>query len=264
MTTTTFRQLIRSLLPSWLRTGEGELVQHSLMLEIDGHRERARLAARCGWPTLGPSDALAYQSRDRKIVRGIDESNAGFALRLIPWLDDHKVRGNPFAMLGQLQDYLNVAAGTLARTVDRRGNWFTITAAGAESVLWDQANWIWDAIAAAPQWARGWVILYMTGGTLPFGPTPLLGAATLWGGAIGTAGYTIGSTATPGQIASIKAIVREWAPAGIHPEWIILALDAASFAPASPEPTATWATWGAGAPLTASRLATARYVYATG
>lgn len=257
----TFRKLAKWLLPWWLTTEEGERVAHSLALLLDAFRCRLWLSARARFPQHCPPDALQYLGRDRQIVRGIDEMDASYGARLIPWLDHHRVRGNPFALLEQLRAYCNVTDGVLARTVDRRSNWFTIAADGTRSYLLDQGNWDWDDVAATPRWARGWVILYMTGGTEPFEPGPDWGDVDLWGGAWGTPGYTWGTTATPGQIAALRSIVHAWKPGGTMPQWIILAFDPASFNPASPEPDGTWGNWSVAG--VAARLDTARYVSPT-
>lgn len=255
----TFRRLVRYLLPTWLRTGEGDAHTAALATVLDAFYARAILAAKSGLPAKGPDDALAYQSRDRKITRGINETAAGFAARLIPWLDNHRVRGNAFAMLEQLRAYCNVPGGIMVRAVDRRGNWYTIAADGTKSVLWAQANWTWDTIAASPQWARGWVIIYPNADGLPWAATPKWGDGGAWGD-----GRTWGTTATPGQVADVRAIVREWKPGGTRCEWIIVAFNPASFNPAAPEPDGTWDRWGKGSPHVKNRLATARYWKGTG
>ena len=252
----TFRRMIANKLPAWLRSGEGGLVAYTLAWMLDAFRDRARLAIFVRFPQWCPPDALAPHGRDRGIVRGIYDTDESYAARLIPWLDYHKRRGNPWAMLEQLQAY---CGGVMVRTVDRRGNWFTIAADGTQTYTPATGTWIWDSTAASPEWARGWVIIYCTNG-VPFSEGPKLGDTSLWGGAIGTEGYTIGSTATPGQIAALRAIVEDGRPAGFHAEWIILAFDPASFNPTSPEPDASWAGWAKGSPAVASRLSTARYI----
>ena len=259
----TFRQLFESLLPDWLSTGEGGLSQYALGTMMDLYAERTRLGVLVRFPASAPTDALAAISRDRKFLRGIGESDAGFATRVLPWLDEHRVRGNPWALMRQLRGYANAAIRV--RTVDAKGNWFTIEANGSTSALIAQANWDWDGAPAA-QWSRFWVIVYPTAAGAPWGPAGVWGSATLWGAGLwGNPVATLGTTATPAQVADVRRIVAEWKPEGTKCEWILTAFDAASFdptVPAQPTPApAEWGHWGriVGATFVPARIKTARY-----
>jgi hypothetical protein len=56
----------------------------------------------------GQYDSLPALGADRRIARGPNESDAGYAARLILWLDSvkgHPTRGGPYAMLAQLHGY---------------------------------------------------------------------------------------------------------------------------------------------------------------
>ena len=266
-----FRRAFYKLLPTWLGGGqpspsatvdedEGERVQYSLGVTIDAFLERCRQGVLARYPEHCPADALAYHGRDRKIVRGINESADSYAERLLRWLDDHRVRGNPFALLEQLQAYCNV--DLMVRTVDTRGNWFTIAADGTRSVLLDQGNWDWDG-AAASEWGRFWVIIYPPATGELWNQTPNWGDADLWGGEWGRAGYTWGSTATPDQVQAVRSIVRQWKPAGTTCEWVVLAFAPASFDPTDaspPNPDGDWGIWHERVnPAVPVRLGTASY-----
>lgn len=276
-----FRRAFHRLAPSWLTGGpvpspvgtapldapEAERVWFSLFLMLDMYAERARQGLLARYPEATrsasgatytpPDDALPPIGRDRQIVRGINEPRATYALRLKRWLDTHAKRGNPFALCSELAAYCGQPLRI--RTVDRRGNWFTIESDGTRSYVLDSGNWNWDGAPASPRWARGWVILYPPATLWTVGP--VIGDPELWGGAIGTPGYTIGCTATPDQARSIQSIVRDWKPAGTKCEWIVVAFDDASFDPGAPEPDGLWGPWSktvAGVQVP-SRLDTARY-----
>lgn len=255
---TRFTTSFRKLAPSWLTTGEGELVRFSLGLQLNQACDRAYQATRARMPAYAPIDANGPMGRDRKIVRGIDEPAAAYAERMIRWLDDHKTRGNPFALAKQLRAYCQ--ADVMIRTVDRRGNWFTIEADGTQAMSLATGNWLWDTTAASPQWARFWVIIYPTAAGLPWTVGPRWGDAD----AIYSASRTWGTSATPEQVAAVRSIVREWKPAGTRCESIIIAFDPASFDPAAPEPDGTWSLWSKGDPRVKNRLDTARYWKGTG
>ena len=247
-----FRGAYENLLPSWLRTDEGEKVAYSLGLLCDAFAERLRLGLLARFPQFAPPDALGPLGRDRVIRRGINEPDEAYAQRLVRYLDDHAVQGNPYALMDQLAAYCQ--ASVRIRTVDRRGNWFTRERDGSRSVLLNQANWDWDGGSLA-QWSRFWVIIYPTAANEPWGPS-VGGSPASW-----PAGGTIGTTATPDQVASVRSIIREWQPDGTRCEWIAIAFDDTSFSPAAPEPDGHWANFGvdnAGA-YEIARLTSARY-----
>jgi hypothetical protein len=240
-----FRGLFEKLLPWWLQSGDGGAVSYSLGLMLDLFAERMLLSLKARFPDYAPSDALTQLSRDRKIVRGRNESDAAFAVRLKLWLDSHRIRGNPFALMKQLRAYCQT--DLLIRTVDRRGNWFEIAADGTQTVYRAVGNFDWDGTAAT-SWSRFWVIIYPNGGTVPWAPSGVLGATnpTLWGTGkvLGSAGRTIGTTATSSDVAAVRTICKQWKPANAICEWIIIAYDETFFAPAESGPVGYFGNWG--------------------
>jgi hypothetical protein len=258
-----FLTAFQKYVPSWLSKGEGGLVGSSLAQQMEDMRVRAKLALVARFPeyaaTYVDDAALAAIGRDRRIVRGINEPAASYAARLVRAIDDHRTQGNPYTMLRQIQAYLQ--ARCVVRTVDRRGNWYSLDGDGNASSLLKTGNWDWDGRAASPEWARFWVIIYPEDGIKPWRPSGLWGDATLWGdGLWGHADKCIGLTATPDQMSSLKSIIRDWKPAGTTCEWMIVAFDPDTFDPAiSMDINGEWGTWGnhTGGPV---RLETARYI----
>jgi hypothetical protein len=255
-----FRLTRRSLAPRWLTEGEGELVGYALDLMKDAFVERLRLGLLARLPfndrnrtTTAPPDALVAMGRDRRVARGLEETDASYAARLLTWLDDRKTAGNPFALMERVAEYTGPLCAF--RTVDARGNWFTREADGSRSFTLDAGNWDWDGVPVTTQWSRFWLIIYPNGLWTEGGDWGDVGAE--WG----TAGRSWGSTATPDEVASVRAIVADWKPAGTRCVNIILALDPSSFDPSAPEPDGLWARWsktvdGVQVP---ARLSTARY-----
>jgi len=247
-----FREIFYDLCPSWLKSGESELVQYSLQLMHDVWAERFQLSYEADLPEYAPEDALAYMGRDRGIRRGINEPSAAYAARLLRYLDDHKTQGNPFALMDQLYAYLQTSGVTL-RTVDRRGNWFTRAASGTRGVGLDLANWDWDGGSLA-NWGRFWVVVFSDTG--PWSSQWLHGAP----GSDSKSGTT---TATADEIAGVMTIIREWKPAGTRCEWVIVCFDSpgTSFGPETgDDPLGTWGRWSdAAASARPVRDADARY-----
>lgn len=269
MSATSFRLLRRAMGPRWLVADgdEGEAVGYSLDLIKDAWLDRLRRGLLARFPQNGPNgetaptDALTAMGRDRRLVRGISETDAAYALRLRRWLDDRKVAGNPFALMQKLAEYCGPLPSF--RTVDARGNWFSRAADGTISVSLAQANWDWDGLAVGKRWARFWVVIYPNGlwteSAYDWGDL----AGPGWGEA--TSG-TWGSTAEADQIATIKHIVNDWKPGGTRCVNIILAFDPTSFDPAGAPHAAGLpdGLWQRGSKTVdgvrvPSRLSTARY-----
>lgn len=248
MTWQGFRDAHQKLTPSWLRDEtEGERLLWSLETLLDASLERVRQSVKARFPEHGPLDALSYHSRDRRIVRGLGELPEVFARRMLSWLDEHRVRGNPFALMRQLRAYCN--AEVRVRVVDRRGNWYTLDRDGTTSYLLAQGDWDWDG-GAASRWARFWVIIYPTAAGEPWTTGSQWGDPGLvWGDPT----KTWGTSATPQQVADVRRIVRDWKPAGTRCEHIIIAFDDDSFQPGGVDlPDGTWGS-------ARNRLDTARY-----
>lgn len=261
-----FRILRKFLGPAWLtQNGDSALVGYSLDLLKDAFADRLKSGLLARFPQQDPTgtpaaeDALAAMGNDRRIVRGINEPAARYAVRLIRWLDDWKQAGNPFALLRQLSAY--TGPGPAFRTVDVRGNWFSLDVEGNLSAVINQANWDWDSDPNALQrWSRFWVVIYPNGLWLP-GPK--------WGDAgmtWGMPGRTWGSTATSDEVTSVKGIVADWKPAGTRCVNIIIAFDNSTFLPLAPRdgtgmPDGHWGHWSkvAGGEVVPARLSTARY-----
>lgn len=91
--------------PPWLATGNNEKLLYAIALLADvcGDAMTAALAMR--FPGLYSYESLPVIGRERRITRGPYETDAGYASRLRRWLDDHRRRGGPYAMLAQLHAY---------------------------------------------------------------------------------------------------------------------------------------------------------------
>lgn len=268
----TFRTTRKWMGPSWLTDGEGGLVGYALDLVKDASMKAFVLGLRARFPqdpadptgqTTAPPDALAAIGRDRRMQRGIFETDVEYAARLPTWLDERKTAGNPFTLMRQLHAYTGTAHGCSFRTVDARGNWYSRAADGSQSAVLKAGNWNWDNRPTDDQgrtrWSRFWVVIYP--GTL-WGPSPFNWGDTAgprWGG---SSSSTLGSTATPEQIATLRALVLDWMGAGKRCVNIILAFDPATFDPASPEPDGLWEHWSkvVGGVRVPARLSTARYL----
>jgi len=204
--------------------------------------ERFRLSLEARFPSFAPNDALAKLGRDRLIMRGRNEPRAGYAARLIRYLDDLRIAGSPFALIEQVFHYLQTPGATI-RTVDDFGNWFERAANGDTSAL-TNGDWNWDGATMR----RFWLIIINGPWTYHWDPSQGAASST--------------TIATADEIASIMSLVKTWSPAGTQCNWIIIAQGSPEviFVPGSPfNPDGTWGDWAQGSPMRPSRSSTARY-----
>jgi len=249
-----FRNTFKRICPAWLwggakpETGEGERVLWTLGLLEDAVAEAWRQSLLASMPSFAPSDALTLLGRDRGIVRGINEPDEAYAARMLTFLEDNKQRGMPHALGRQLQAYCQ--APVAVRIVDNNGNWFTLDRDGSTSYRLRNGDWNWDG--QPWNWARFWVLIYMTPDGRPWSHTwdPTLGASD------GT------TTATADQIASVLSIVRAWSPAATQCQFVMI-VDGEPSDTLGPDlpgnPDGTWGEWAFGNLLRPSRSTKARY-----
>lgn len=108
----TYRATGNKTLPRWLRKGfDGPVgiagkVMYALFIVIDDCASMLIAGVKRRFPGyLGEYDSLPLIGAQRRIARGPLETDAGYAARLIPWLDCHRTRGGPYAMLAQLYGF---------------------------------------------------------------------------------------------------------------------------------------------------------------
>lgn len=211
-------------------------VLYALVLVLDELATRQAMGSQAKWPSYAPTDALALLGRDRLILRGPSEAAAAYRTRLLRWLDDHQVRGNPWALMEQIRGYCSPHA-IKVRTVDEHGNWRLINDVGTRSRS-NGDTWNWDNSALTVAWGRFWLVIEPRGGTLPWEPEPTWGTGT-WGD-----GGTWGTTATPNEVAGVRSIVKAWKRAGVKCVYVIISFSGSSFVPAAvtnPDGSPSWA-----------------------
>lgn len=246
-----FRGTLRKLVPPWLSDvgtnllparGFKFLWSHAVLLDAGIQDNVEGLRARM--PGVGTPTALPYIGRDRVIRRGRDESDASFAARQLRWREDHKTRGSAWAVMAQVKAYLTPHK-PLMRIVTNNGTWKTLNPDDTREIVVTRPtpNWDWDGDDT--KISRAWLIIYPPPALWTQGPA--WGDPDLWDGAWGSEGFTWGSTATPAEVDSVRAIVKEWKAAHTLYQNIIIAFDEADFdptgAPGAPLPDGTWGHW---------------------
>lgn len=153
--TPTFRDRIRRASPPWLQHGWAEKLLYSFGVQVDAFADALVAGVKLRFPGVYSDDSLPLIGRERRIARGLLEDNATYAARLTRWLDDHKRRGGPYALLAQLHAYFSPNNFQI-QLIYRSGRRFTMTADG--TVTRDDIAWQPDATPA--KWAQWWLLLF--------------------------------------------------------------------------------------------------------
>ncbi len=198
-TTRTFRDSIRELSPPWLRTLISEKVMYAIGVQADALGDAVAAAVKTRFPNVYSGESLPYIGRDRKILRGRNETNAVYASRLNRWLDDHATRGGPYALLAQLYAHLAPASFAID-LVYASGRRFRMDANGVVSTRDDVGTWVPDADTA--KWARWWLFYAW--------PTPVA-ADGIWSDpGIWDDGGVWDSDLTVSEVTDLRAVPKEW------------------------------------------------------
>lgn len=195
----TFRDTIRKIAPPWLQRDVAEKVLYALAIQIDACADALVAGVKLRFPGVYSDESLPLLGRERRIARGRTETNAVYASRLARWLDDHRRRGGPYALLLQL--FAHYAPSNFAISlVYRSGRRFSMDTAGAIAR---------DIIAFSPdsepaKWARWW--LYYAW------PDPGL-ALRIWGVSTPStwgSDHVWGSNLTPQDVVDLRLVPSEW------------------------------------------------------
>lgn len=223
-----FRKAFRKLVPSWLSTGDGELILATMGIVKDMFMDRLRQGLEARFPTRTGPSALALTGADRGIPRGRSETAAHYAQRLLRWRHPrgHKTRGSAFALLEQVSEYWG---GMFCRTIDVAGNQFQRTADGVESVV-HGLTWDWDGNGVAEHF-RFWLVLYPVPETeiRAWGTWddmallyPTIADAEAAGILWGQSGATFDDVKALGRLFKVP---RPWKPAGTYTDYAVVVLE---------------------------------------
>lgn len=160
----TFRDTVRSKLPTWLLRGLNEkylLAQHVM---FDALGDGVVQAVQQWFPGFLDFQSLKLLGRQRRIPRGRYESDEVYAQRLQQWLGDHQQRGGPYALLDQLHIHYSPNAFPID-LIYRNGRRFQMAADG--TVTTDIVS-SWNPDGHPELWARVTLIYY----TDQFEPDP--------------------------------------------------------------------------------------------
>lgn len=231
----TFRDTVRNMTAWWLTRTEsttGKMLW-GFGLMLDGLVEAQVAAIKHRFPGLYSMESLPLLGRDRRIRRGPNESDEVYALRLPRWLDDHRRRGGPYAMLEQIRAYWSPAAFKV-ELIYRTGRRFTMDVDA--SIVRDDVPFDYDE---QPQkHARWWLFYYWPDGVEPDG---VWDDAGTW-----SDGGVWDSDLTPVEVENIRAIPTEWNNARCFGEVVLMSDGVAlwDYPPGTWDEPGTWEEFG--------------------
>ncbi len=239
------RDSLRSIVPNWLSDrpilNVGFAVLFTIALMGDCLLEALFEGMFAAWPGRGTNTALSLIGQSRGIIRGVNETDAAYASRLIDWLAIWYNAGRDTLLLQLLQNY--VGGNLPMRLITRAGQFVSIDSSGTITFDTD-TSWNWDTVVLperATWWSDIWVIVYVTDAqwdTFASLTDPAWTAA--WGTYTNGACYTVPLSTSAG----ITSIIRDFR--GVHTwlEAIVFTDDTARFIPGALGPTDPKGGWG--------------------
>jgi hypothetical protein len=191
-----FREGILRIVPDWLRGENGAAFLYSIGLQLDGLTDALVAGVQLRFPGRYSEESLPLLGRQRRIRRGPDETSEAYATRLNRWLDDHKFRGGPYALLEQLRAFWGDTFD--AELVYYSGRRFSMAVGG--SISRDDIEWTFDANAA--KWARWWLFIHW--------PESIAGDGAWDDPGTWDDGGVWDSTLTVQDVANLRSVPAEW------------------------------------------------------
>jgi hypothetical protein len=206
-----FRNIAREISPWWLRRGIALRLIYAIALHLDVILQMAVEAVRRRYPGLDSNDSLPLIGSERRITRGRNEIDATYAARMRRWIDDHRLRGGPYAMLRQLRAHF-AAAPFRIRLRYYSGRQFEMAALDGAIT---RSDVVWLPDAANNRWARWWLFYDW--------PDPVVDEGA-WGdpGDWGDGG-TWGTSLTVDEVEDVRIVPRQWNAGHIIKGRIVLA-----------------------------------------
>lgn len=205
--------------PPWLRDQVGARYQYAKHIQIDaGLGDRVRWGMLQRFPEYAQPEALAHLGRDKRIFRGLTESDDSYAARLVSFKSTWKFAGNAPTLLRQLWALLGPNTVRIRYVVNgytgaasesnQFADWWTIDETGLTKQRVSPSNWDWDSSYGKN--VRFWIIIYRTDLTpAKWGVPPYEWSESglFWGGAPGS---------QRDWLKDLRSVVRDFKAAGSH------------------------------------------------
>lgn len=207
----TYRDDLRKVSPTWLQRGLAEAILYSMGVHVDALADALVAGMVQRFPGAYSFESLALLGRERRIERGIHETDAAFAQRLTLWLLAHQKRGGPYALLGQLYYHYSPDLFPID-LVYANGRSFHLDPTQPLEQSVTRSNTAFAPDGDTAKWARWWLIYY----TDRWASTP----------------------PTEAEIADLRLVPRAWNAA--HPNGTIIIMSSGTELFDALDDTETW------------------------
>jgi hypothetical protein len=207
---------------------------------LDGLYQMALEGVWASWPGFGTPTALSLIGRSRGMIRGMQESDDSYALRMISWLTRWHHAGSQENLIQAIYEYC--LGQPPCFIVNRSGTRVSVASDGTMTT--DVITWDWDSLTnpeRAGFWSELWIVVFyppwaIDGSTLP---------AWEWGQP--DPGY--GHLSPRVDVDAIKGMLvtgPSQHSAHSYVRAIIWSYDPTLFNPSNPStmPDGTWGEWG--------------------
>lgn len=195
----TFKSAILAIVPRWLQKQVGGSTLEAIGEQLDELRDRTVAGVRARFPGV-QAEALPAIGRDRRIRRGRQETDATYSTRLLRWIDDHRVRGGPYALLAQLHAHYAPANFPIELRYVTGRNYTLNPTTGA--VVRGDVVWTPLGLGGLTRWARWW--LFYTW------PTPVNTDGVWSDPGTWTDGGVWGSDLAVSEVRDLRLVPRDW------------------------------------------------------
>jgi len=194
----TFRDAIREISPWWLRGPVGGSILYAIGSVVDGLADAVRAGVKLRFPSYYSDESLPLIGRERRIRRGRFEVDSSYARRLLPWLDHHRLRGGPYALLAQINAFYSPRTFPVALWY-ASGRQFLMQPDG--SITHVDNPWL-PPDEAMPRWARWWLVYVW--------PDALSGDGIWSDPGVWTDGGVWDLNMSPSEVRDLRVVPREW------------------------------------------------------
>lgn len=159
----TFRDTLEAIVPPWLKGPLGLRYLYGHGTTLDAFGDALLSAVQTRFPGYYSDESLPLIGKERRILRGLNESDYNYADRLITWLTDHAHRGSALAMLHQL--YLHYKPNNFVmQLIARNGLTYQMDAAGTVTRYITPG---FNPDATPDKWGQWWLLFYTDNWTPP-------------------------------------------------------------------------------------------------
>lgn len=106
----TYRDAIRKLVPPWLQNGNAEKILYACLIQLDALGVALVSAVKLRFPLVYSAESLGLIGQERRIRRGLLDTDETYATRVRSWLVQHRRRGGAYALLEQLHAYFGTSS----------------------------------------------------------------------------------------------------------------------------------------------------------